>query len=77
MPVTIEQLENNIKTLPENLYQQVNDFVDFLRERYTDCEEIPKWQADESAKRVQYLQENPESTVSEGEMKSFINTLRK
>lgn len=34
MQITIEQLENNIKTLPENLYQQVNDFVDFLRERY-------------------------------------------
>ena len=31
MAITIKHLEDNIKTLPEDLYDEVNDFVDFLK----------------------------------------------
>ena len=31
MTITIKHLEDNIKTLPEDLYGEVNDFVDFLK----------------------------------------------
>ncbi|MBV6878384.1 DUF2281 domain-containing protein [Epilithonimonas ginsengisoli] len=34
MPITIKHLEANIKTLPEDLYEEVNDFVDFLKTKY-------------------------------------------
>jgi len=34
MPITIKHLEDNIKTLPEDLYGEVNDFVDFLKSKY-------------------------------------------
>jgi DNA replication initiation complex subunit (GINS family) len=34
MPITIKHLEDNIKTLPEDLYGEVNDFVDFLKTKY-------------------------------------------
>lgn len=34
MPITIKKLEENIKTLPEDLYDEVNDFVDFLKFKY-------------------------------------------
>jgi len=34
MAITIKHLEENIKTLPEDLYDEVNDFVDFLKFKY-------------------------------------------
>ncbi|KFC18758.1 DUF2281 domain-containing protein [Chryseobacterium sp. FH1] len=34
MAITIKHLEDNIKTLPEDLYDEVNDFVDFLKFKY-------------------------------------------
>lgn len=35
MEVTLKDLENNIRTLPENFYEEVNDFIDFLKTKYT------------------------------------------
>lgn len=35
MEITLKDLENNIKTLPENFYEEVNDFIDFLKTKYT------------------------------------------
>lgn len=29
MQITLKDLENNIRTLPENFYEEVNDFIDF------------------------------------------------
>lgn len=34
MEITLKDLENNIKTLPENFYEEVNDFIDFLKTKY-------------------------------------------
>ena len=34
MAITIKHLEENIKTLPEDLYDEMNDFVDFLKLKY-------------------------------------------
>ena len=47
MPITIKHLEDNIKTLPEDLYDEVNDFVDFLKFKYSpeySQSIIPDWQ---------------------------------
>ena len=35
MEITLKDLENNIRTLPENFYGEVNDFIDFLKTKYT------------------------------------------
>jgi DNA replication initiation complex subunit (GINS family) len=35
MEITLKDLENNIKTLPENFYEEVNDFIDFLKTKYS------------------------------------------
>lgn len=35
MEITLKDLENNIRTLPENFYEEVNDFIDFLKTKYT------------------------------------------
>lgn len=34
MEITLKDLEDNIKTLPENFYEEVNDFIDFLKTKY-------------------------------------------
>jgi len=34
MEITLKDLENNIRTLPENFYEEVNDFIDFLKTKY-------------------------------------------
>jgi len=33
MPITIKHLQDNIQTLPEDFYEEVNDFVDFLKSK--------------------------------------------
>lgn len=79
MPITIKHLEDNIKTLPENLYDEVNDFVDFLKFKYSSIEnqnEIPDWQIEKTNNRLKYISENPTSLVSESEMSDYIATLK-
>jgi len=34
MEITLQDLENNIRTFPEDFYEEVNDFVDFLKTKY-------------------------------------------
>ena len=36
MEITIKDLENNLKTLPKELLGNVNDYIDFLKEKYLD-----------------------------------------
>ena len=79
MAITIKHLEDNIKTLPEDLYDEVNDFVDFLKFKYSAIEnqnEVPDWQIEETNKRLKYISENPSSIVSESEMSEYIATLK-
>lgn len=79
MAITIKHLEENIKTLPEDLYDEVNDFVDFLKFKYSSIEnqnEVPDWQIEETNKRLKYISENPTSIVSESEMSDYIATLK-
>ncbi|WDF47916.1 hypothetical protein PQ459_05400 [Chryseobacterium sp. KACC 21268] len=79
MAITIKHLEDNIKTLPADLYDKVNDFVDFLKFKYSAIEnqnEVPDWQIEETNKRLKYISENPTSIVSESEMSDYIATLK-
>lgn len=79
MAITIKHLEENIKTLPEDLYDEVNDFVDFLKFKYSSIEnqnEVPDWQIEETNKRLKYISENPTSIVSESEMSDYIASLK-
>lgn len=34
MDITIKDIENNLKTLPKELFQNVNDYIDFLKSKY-------------------------------------------
>ena len=38
MEITIKDLENNLKTLPKELLGNVNDYIDFLKEKYLNKE---------------------------------------
>ena len=79
MAITIKTLEENIKTLSEDLYGELNDFVDFLKFKYSpeySQSIIPEWQIEETNKRLRYISENPASIVSESEMSNYIATLK-
>ncbi len=39
MEITLKDLEDNIRTLPENFYEEVNDFIDFLKTKYNRTDE--------------------------------------
>ncbi len=73
MGVTIKELENNIKDLPENLLDQVNDYVIFLKDRY--ASDIPEWQKKEVLRREREMMSNPENIMNEDEMETFLNEL--
>ena len=42
MEITIKDLENNLKTLPKELLGNVNDYIDFLKEKYLTKEKDPE-----------------------------------
>jgi len=77
MEVTLKHLENNIRTLPENFYGEVNDFIDFLKHKHFKGKEyeVPEWQKEEVRRRREYTQEHPQSFVSESEMDNYLNDL--
>ncbi len=77
MEITLQDLENNIRTLPENFYEEVNDFIDFLKHKHIKVKEtdIPEWQKEEVRRRIKYSQDNPQSFVSESDMDDYLNDL--
>lgn len=77
MEITLKDLENNIKTLPENFYEEVNDFIDFLKHKHFKGKqyEVPEWQKEEVRRRMNYAQNNPQSFISESEMDNYLNDL--
>ncbi|MFY7845025.1 DUF2281 domain-containing protein [uncultured Chryseobacterium sp.] len=77
MEITLKDLEDNIRTLPENFYEEVNDFIDFLKQKHfkSKSNHIPEWQKEETERRAEYLRENPQSFVSESEMDDYLNNL--
>lgn len=77
MEITLKDLEDNIRTLPENFYEEVNDFIDFLKHKHSNTKkyEVTEWQKEETKRRTEYLRENPQSFVSESEMNDYLNNL--
>jgi len=66
MAITIKHLEDNIKTLSEDLYDEVNDFVDFLKFKYSDNignKDLQDWQKEVLDERLKHLNESPSETV--------------
>lgn len=77
MAITIKHLEDNIKTLPEDLYDEVNDFVDFLKFKYSTNDnqiDLQNWQKEILDDRLNNLDENPTQTV---EFNETVAELRK
>jgi len=77
MEITLKDLENNIRTLPENFYEEVNDFIDFLKNKHFKEKqyEVPESQKEEVRRRIKYSQSNPQSFVSESEMDDYLRSL--
>ena len=77
MAITIKHLEDNIKTLPADLYDEVNDFVDFLKFKYSaknNQVDLQDWQKEILDERLNNLEENPTGTV---EFNETVAELRK
>ena len=77
MEITIKDLYENIDTLPKSLYREVNNYIQYLKSKHSvnSDYEVPQWQIEETRKRAKYLQENPETVVSEAEMIRFLKEL--
>jgi len=76
LETTIKDIEKNLHELPPDLLRQVNDYVSFLKKRYLDQNtEIPQWQIDEVMRRKKEMEEMPENSLSEEEMKAFLNDI--
>ena len=63
MEITIKDLEKNLKTLPKELLGNVNDYIDFLKEKYISKESknSPKeetFKLTENQKKILDSQEN-------------------
>lgn len=74
MEITIKDLENNLKTLPKELFGNVNDYIDFLKEKYLDKD----WasQLSENQKNILNSQENLEDSEYQ-DNEEFLAELKK
>lgn len=71
MPITIEELQQKISSLPEELYNELSDFVDALSGK----DQIPEWQKAETRRRMEDYRQNLQRLVSECEMEAYLNAL--
>jgi len=77
MDITIKEIEKNLKTLPKELFGQVNDYIEFLKHKHFKGKqyEVSEWQKEETQRRVDYFRNDPHSFVSESEMNDYLNDL--
>jgi len=59
MEITIKDIEKNLQSLPKEFLNQVNDYVEFLKE-ISSNQNVPQWQKDEVMRRKKEAEENPE-----------------
>ena len=62
MNVTVDQLTEKLKTLPENFLERVWGYIDGLSEQEIDLE-TPEWQKSIVAERVAEYRQNPDSAI--------------
>lgn len=61
METTIKDITKNLETLPKELLNQVNEYVDFLKDCLNVKTEISQWQKDEVMRRKKDAEENPDT----------------
>ena len=68
MEITIKDIQNNLKSLPEELLGNVNDYIDFLKSKYVskknELMEVPDWHKEIVLERMK----NPSKLVDAEEM---------
>lgn len=72
MNVTVEQLTEKLKTLPENFLERVWGYIDGLSEEEIDLE-IPEWQKNEVRERIEEYKRNPDSLIDMDDVFSEID----
>lgn len=76
MEITIKDLENNLKTLPKELFGNVNDYIDFLKVKYTKIKEEKIYNLSENQKNILDSQENLEDSEYQ-DNEEFLAELKK
>lgn len=71
MNVTVEQLTEKLKTLPENFLERVWGYIDGLSEQID--LEIPEWQKNEVRERIKEYKRNPDSLIDMDDVFSEID----
>ena len=74
MNVTVEQLTEKLKTLPENFLERVWGYIDGLSEEGIDLE-IPEWQKNEVRERIEEYKRNPDSLIDMDDVFSESDTM--
>ena len=74
MNVTIEQLTEKLKTLPDNFLERIWGYIDGLSEEETDLE-IPEWQKNEVRERIEEYKRNPDSLIDMDDVFSESDTM--
>ncbi len=72
MNVTVEQLTEKLKTLPENFLERVWGYIDGLSDEKIN-HEIPEWQKNEVRERVEEYKRNPDSLTDMDDVFAEIN----
>ena len=73
MNVTVEQITEKLRTLPENFLEKVWGYIDGLSEEEID-QEIPDWQKSIVEDRVEAYRQNPDSAI---DIEDFFEEIEK
>lgn len=71
MNVTVEQLTEKLKALPENILERVWGYIDGLSAEEINYE-IPEWQKNEVRERIKEYKKNPSSALDFDEIMDEI-----
>lgn len=63
MNITVEQITERLKSLPENFLERVWGYIDGLAEE-KDNTNIPEWQKTIVAERLNEYRKNPDSAIA-------------
>ena len=72
MNVTVEQLTEKLRTLPENFLERVWGYIDGLSEERVVLE-IPEWQKNEVRERIEEYKRNPGCLIDMDDVFSEID----
>jgi len=76
MNITIEEIKKNLQSLPKEFFGQVNDYIDFLKSKYSETKVEKDWAEDLANSQKQSIEKGIDD-ITNGKTYSHEEAKRK